>query len=83
MRPDRHELDAFYEGPLTADEFGRRLAQALAAMNGPEGAEMRELVDWFRRRYPTPLERLRYARRKYAEATRFRGVASRQTTMTR
>jgi hypothetical protein len=25
-----------------------------------------ELVEWFRRRYPTPLARLAYARRAYA-----------------
>jgi len=76
VRPGRREPDAIYELPLPADEFERRLRDAIDAVNGPEGVEMRELIEWFRRRYPTPLDRLRYSRRKYQEATRFRGVAS-------
>jgi hypothetical protein len=31
-----------------------------------ERMEVRALVDWFTRRYPTPLERLAYVRRAYA-----------------
>jgi hypothetical protein len=30
-----------------------------------EREEILELVSWFRRRYPTPLDRLRYVRRAY------------------
>jgi hypothetical protein len=63
------------ELPLPADEFERR-REAVDAVNGPEGVEIRDLIAWFLRRYPTPLDRLRYSRRKYDEATRFRGVAS-------
>jgi hypothetical protein len=41
-------------------------------VSGPEGAEMAELIEWFLRRYPMPLDRLRYARRKYDEAQTMR-----------
>ena len=40
---------------------------ARASLQGPEGAEMREYLDWFLRRYPTPFARLEYCRRKYRE----------------
>jgi hypothetical protein len=59
-----------YDDVLPPDEFERRLAVALESARGSEGAEMTELIEWFSRRYPTPLDRLRYARRKYAEAQR-------------
>jgi hypothetical protein len=62
-----------YDDPLPPDEFERRLEEALKSAHGPEGDEMRELVGWFLRRYPAPLDRLRYARRKYEEAMRLRG----------
>lgn len=65
-----------YDEPLPPEEFERRLARALESLDGPEGEDMLSLVRWFQRRYPTPLERLAYARRKYEEAMRFRGVAS-------
>jgi hypothetical protein len=57
-----------YDDVLPADEFDRRLAQALESARGAEGDEMRALIEWFLRRYPRPLDRLRYARRKYEEA---------------
>jgi hypothetical protein len=66
---------AVYEAPLPPEEFERRLREAIASAHGPEGEEMRALVDWFVRRYPTPLARLEYARRKTREALRFRGLA--------
>jgi hypothetical protein len=69
------EGDDVYETPLPAEEFERRLVEALASVRGAEGAEIRDHVEWFLRRYPTPLARLEYARRKYEEAVRFRGVA--------
>jgi hypothetical protein len=64
-----------YDDVLPPEEFERRLASALESARGPEGEEMRALIDWFLRRYPTPLERLRYTRRKYAEAQRLRAAA--------
>ena len=42
-----------------------------------ERAEVVALVTWFRRRYPTPLERLAYVRRAYR---RWRPGAPRQKT---
>ncbi|MBX3197150.1 MAG: hypothetical protein KF894_03250 [Labilithrix sp.] len=62
---------------ISADEFERRLALALAELDTAELDEIRAHIRWFRRRYPTPLERLRYARRKYAEWSRTRGILSR------
>jgi len=64
-----------YDDVLPPEEFERRLAAALESARGPEGEEMSVLIDWFLRRYPTPLERLRYARRKYEEAQRLRAAA--------
>jgi hypothetical protein len=60
--------------PLSREEFEERLAQALAELDGPEGDELRALIAWFKRRYPTPLDRLRYATRKHRELARTRGV---------
>lgn len=62
-----------YDDVLPADEFDRRLTRALESARGAEGEEMRELIEWFLRRYPAPLDRLRYARRKYEETRRLRG----------
>jgi hypothetical protein len=64
-----------YDDVLPPEEFERRLAEALESARGPEGEEMAELIAWFRRRYPEPLERLRYARRKYEEAGAMRDSA--------
>jgi hypothetical protein len=45
-------------------------AEARAYLEAPvtdaERDEVRALVQWFRRRYPTPAERLAYVRRAYA-----------------
>jgi len=57
-----------WETELAPDEFDRRLALALAEEGECERA--RELIIWFRTRYPTAGQRLAYARRKYAEWTR-------------
>lgn len=46
------ELDAYVHAPWTDDER----------------AATSELIAWFMRRYPTPLERLRAARRAYRRA---------------
>ena len=61
-----------YDDILAAEEFDRRVATALESARGPEGTEMAELIEWFLRRYPKPLDRLRYARRKYDEAQTMR-----------
>ena len=60
-------LTALAEEPLAPDEFQRRLAQALAELDGEEGEQIGELIAWFLRRYPTPEARLRYTRRKLRE----------------
>jgi hypothetical protein len=39
---------------------------------GDELQNLTELITWFRRRYPTALERFAYLRRKTKEAARFR-----------
>lgn len=75
MTTPREMADAVYEKPLSAEEFERRLAAARAELAGPEGDELRAYVVWFMKRYPHPLDRLRYARRKYREAEAMRGLA--------
>ena len=56
-------LREFAERKLSPAEFD-------AMVNAPMSAEEREhaqdLIRWFTRRYPTPAERLAYARRAYA-----------------
>ena len=56
------ELD---ERELTPEEFDRLVQGALADTREIE--ERTALVEWFMRRYPTPRERLAYARRKYRQ----------------
>jgi hypothetical protein len=60
------------DGPLPPAEFQRRLAMIEARMrDDPEaGEETRELVLWFTRRYPSLVERCRYATRKHRELSR-------------
>ena len=53
----------FAERRLTADEFA---AITDAPFTDRELESTRELIRWFKRRYPTPLDRLRYARGAYA-----------------
>ena len=59
-----------------AAEVNRELTadQARAYLDQPITTDEREavlgLVRWFRRRYPTPAERLAYARRAYARWSR-------------
>jgi hypothetical protein len=52
---------------LEPEEFLRRLAIPIGEA---EEAETRSLVRWFRRRYPTPAERLAYCRRAYRRWTK-------------
>jgi hypothetical protein len=50
------------ERTLTAEEIRAALALPLGVA---EEEDARALIRWFRRRYPTPAERLAYARRAY------------------
>jgi hypothetical protein len=52
---------------LDAEEFLRLLAVPIGEA---EEEEARSLIRWFRRRYPTPAERLAYCRRAYRRWTR-------------
>jgi hypothetical protein len=52
---------------LDAEEFLRLLAVPIGEA---EEEEARSLIRWFRRRYPTPAERLAYGRRAYRRWTR-------------
>ena len=55
-------LRALSERVLSVEEVRAALALPL----GPaEEEEARSLIRWFRRRYPTPAERLAFARRAY------------------
>jgi hypothetical protein len=61
------EIAHLVEEPLSPEEFNRRVSTPLTA---EEAADLADLIRWFTRRYPTPKERLAYARRKFAEWTR-------------
>jgi hypothetical protein len=63
---------ALYERVLGAEEFRAALAVPLGEA---EVEEARSLIRWFRRRYPTPADRLAYARRAYR---RWRAAGPRQ-----
>jgi hypothetical protein len=56
------------ERQLSPEEF---LARIAAPMSPEEEAGNLELIAWFQRRYPTPAERLAYARRAYAPCQRW------------
>jgi hypothetical protein len=56
--------------PLPAEEFEALLKQGLASMKGLEGEEIAALHAWFIRKYPTPTDRLNYAKRKLRELKR-------------
>ncbi len=56
---------------LTPEEFLRRIR---APLEPAERDEALALFRWFARAYPTPKDRLAYARRKYAEWTRYSGT---------
>jgi hypothetical protein len=55
-------VHALSERVLSAEEVRAALAVPLGAA---EEEEARSLIRWFRRRYPTPGERLAYVRRAY------------------
>jgi hypothetical protein len=71
---DHHPQLDIWEEPLPPAEFDRLVQKAIADLDGPEGDEMAAFMEWFTRRYPTPLERLRYTTRKYREWSRTRGI---------
>lgn len=52
---------------LGTEEFRRLLAVPIGEA---EEEEARALIRWFRRRYPTPAERLAYCRRAYRRWTK-------------
>lgn len=57
---------ALSERQLSPDEVRAALAVPLGEA---EEEESRSLIRWFRRRYPTPADRLAYARRAYRRWT--------------
>ena len=67
------EIAHLVDRRLPVDEFERRIA---APITDQELEETADLVRWFTRRYPTPKDRLRYARRKFEEWTRRAPIVS-------
>lgn len=57
---------ALAQRTLSAEEFRTALAVPLGEA---EEEEARSLIRWFQRRYPTPADRLAYARRAYRRWT--------------
>lgn len=71
MRP--RDLTSFHDralGPAEAREYLE------APVTAAERDEVIALVRWFRRRYPTPVERLAYVRRAYARWQRTLGLGA-------
>ena len=60
------EPDPLWDALLDKEEFARREAESVASVAGPAGEDMYALYTWFVRRYPTPLERLKYIRKQTA-----------------
>lgn len=59
---DVAHVRALAERRLTPEEWTSYLAQPISV---EEREETESLLAWFARRYPTPADRLRYARRAY------------------
>ena len=78
VRPASPELRArlreIAERPLTREDF---VAQLSTPTTPEEREGMASLIRWFRRRYPTPAERLAYARRAYRRWTAAAAASSR------
>jgi hypothetical protein len=68
MRSRPSDLASFHERLLESAEAHAYLE---APITDAERDEVRALVQWFRQRYPTPVERLAYVRRAYARWRRF------------
>lgn len=75
MRKPSEVADELWETPLPKEEFERLLVLARKELGGDEGVELLAQVEWFLRRYPTPLARLVYVRRKAREAAKLRARA--------
>jgi len=71
---DVAEIEELAERRLTRDELE---AWVDAPLSDEERRSTLELIDWFVRRYPQPLDRLRSSRRAYEQASRRRGLARR------
>ena len=65
---------------LTERVFGADEARAYldAPMSDDEREHTLSLVSWFRRRYPTPADRLAYVRRAYKRWNGMRGIGAEQ-----
>ena len=61
------EVATLAERQLSHEEYA---ARAAIPIGDAERAETLALIAWFTRRYPTPADRLAYARRAYAAWTR-------------
>jgi hypothetical protein len=72
LRPS--DLASFHERSLGPEEARAYLE---APVTDVEREEFLALVRWFTSRYPTPLERLTYARRAHARWRRTLGIANR------
>jgi hypothetical protein len=66
LNPDP-QIAAIYEAPLAPDEFEARVREAIESLDGPEGAQIADLIAWFQRSYPTARERLAYCRHRMRE----------------
>jgi hypothetical protein len=68
----RIDVESLHERTMGAEEARAYLE---APVTEAEREGVRALVRWFERRYPTPLDRLSYARRAYARWRRTLGLA--------
>jgi hypothetical protein len=78
LAPISKEAETVWLQPLAPAEFDRRVALALAELDGDEFENLSALISWFRRRYLTPRERLAYARRRYESWTRAASYAAKR-----
>jgi hypothetical protein len=70
------KITAYYERRLTPEEVRAYLDAPVSEFEREEAVA---LIRWFRRRYPTPAERLAYGRRTYKRWNARRGIALRQS----
>lgn len=75
MTPHPADLASFHNRALEPAEARKYLE---APITQAERDEVLALVAWFRRRYPTPAERLAYVRRAYARWQRTLGMGALQ-----
>ncbi len=73
-RPNLQRERDVWDEPLPSEEFERLVRLAIAELDGPEGETMKSFMAWFKRRYPTPLERLRFSTHQYRKWMRSRGI---------